>query len=362
MSSAPSVIVDSRNSSENRYIVMKKLGAGAFGTVYLTYLDHSASHSSDTPTSSGHSNDENPEEFAVKETFQDMRYKNREAEILEQLDHPGVIEVHDIFYTEKANQTFLNIAMKYYPGTLHDLLEAKETHRAKLSYADIQWYSLQLFRTCGYLETLSLCHRDIKPQNILVDPKRKVIKMCDFGSAKQLVDSEANKHYICSRFYRAPELLCKSTRYTCSVDLWSVGCCLGEMYLGRPLFNGVNTRHQLRLISDVLGDTPTNYPSRSRSKYTSRRGAKASAVTWMKTLKIAQNAKKLAYPMASKPCADLEFLRSVLQYDPAKRPNLAQTLGHAYYKDIVQGNSHADGQYPKLQWTQHEKNIIRSLR
>jgi serine/threonine protein kinase len=66
----------------------------------------------------------------------------------------------------------------------------------------------------------------------LVDPARQVLKLCDFGSAKHLIQGEANVAYICSRYYRAPELIFGSTEYTFAIDVWSVGCVIAELLLG----------------------------------------------------------------------------------------------------------------------------------
>lgn len=70
---------------------------------------------------------------------------------------------------------------------------------------------------------IGICHRDIKPQNILVNSNNHVLKICDFGSAKRLVPGEPNVAYICSRYYRAPELIFGATEYTTAIDVWSIG-------------------------------------------------------------------------------------------------------------------------------------------
>ena len=75
----------------------------------------------------------------------------------------------------------------------------------------------QLFRSLGYIHTLGICHRDIKPQNLLLDPETGVLKLCDFGSAKHLVWGEPNVSYICSRYYRAPELIFGAIDYTTQI-------------------------------------------------------------------------------------------------------------------------------------------------
>merc|ERR1711865_895765 len=94
----------------------------------------------------------------------------------------------------------------------------------------------QLCRSLAYIHSLGVCHRDIKPQNLLVHPETHLLKLCDFGSAKILVKGEPNVSYICSRYYRAPELIFGATDYTCCIDVWSVGCVLAELLLGVPLF------------------------------------------------------------------------------------------------------------------------------
>lgn len=114
----------------------------------------------------------------------------------------------------------------------------------------------QLFRSLAYIHSLGICHRDIKPQNLLLDPDTGVLKLCDFGSAKHLVKGEPNVSYICSRYYRAPELIFGAIDYTTKIDVWSAGCVLAELLLGQPIFPGDSGVDQLVEIIKVLG-TPT---------------------------------------------------------------------------------------------------------
>lgn len=143
----------------------------------------------------------------------------------------------------------------------------------------------QLFRSLAYIHSLGICHRDIKPQNLLLDPETGVLKLCDFGSAKHLIKGEPNVSYICSRYYRAPELIFGAIDYTTKIgnhrssrmgalnsnrvvfsqfvnrillfsDVWSAGCVLAELLLGQPIFPGESGVDQLVEIIKVLG-TPT---------------------------------------------------------------------------------------------------------
>lgn len=85
------------------------------------------------------------------------------------------------------------------------------------NFFHFQLYMYQLFRSLAYIHSLGICHRDIKPQNLLLDPETAVLKLCDFGSAKQLLQGEPNVSYICSRYYRAPELIFGAINYTTKI-------------------------------------------------------------------------------------------------------------------------------------------------
>jgi serine/threonine protein kinase len=111
-------------------------------------------------------------------------------------------------------------------------------------------------RGIAYMHSMGICHRDIKPQNILIDHGH-VLKICDFGSAKKLLPGEVSVAYICSRYYRAPELIFGATYYTNAIDVWSIGCVIAETVIGRPLFPGDSSINQLIEIIRVLG-SPTH--------------------------------------------------------------------------------------------------------
>ena len=121
----------------------------------------------------------------------------------------------------------------------------------------IKLYAYQMFRALAYIHSLNICHRDIKPQNFLVYPNTHCLKLCDFGSAKEIKrDTKNNVSYICARYYRAPELIFGSTQYDQSIDIWSAGCVLAEIILGQPLFLGDSSTDQLVEIIKIIG-TPS---------------------------------------------------------------------------------------------------------
>ncbi|KAG7251704.1 hypothetical protein CRUP_019703, partial [Coryphaenoides rupestris] len=116
------------------------------------------------------------------------------------------------------DEVYLNLVLDYVPETVYRM--ARHYSRAKqiLPMVYVKLYMYQLFRSLAYIHSFGICHRDIKPQNLLLDPETAVLKLCDFGSAKQLVRGEPNVSYICSRYYRAPELIFGATDYTSSIE------------------------------------------------------------------------------------------------------------------------------------------------
>lgn len=339
MSAAPQ---NTNEKRKRRYLTRKTLGRGAFGTVYLAEEEGTN------------------QVYAVKETFQDARYKNREAGILKTVcKHPAIITVYQMFYTSKKDGKYLNIVMEYMPMSLHDLIQKCALQRQSLPESDIAYYGLQLIRACSHIWRLNICHRDIKPQNIVCDPSSKQIRLCDFGSAKQLNDGEWNKHYICSRFYRAPELLCQLNYYSCAVDCWSVGCVLAEMYLGQPLFGGNNTKHQLKLISKVLGPVPSaKYPDPKTFAATPE--YKISPQQWQQ--RLASNGYQ---PGVSAHGAD--FIRNLVCYIPTQRFDLStlSCLKHPFVTEFVQSAQSTTAApkaklntYPTLQFIENEADLL----
>lgn len=109
--------------------------------------------------------------------------------------------------------------------------------------------------------------------------------MCDFGSAKQLVVGEPNVSYICSRYYRAPELIFGAVDYTCSIDVWSAGCVLAELMMGQPIFPGESGVDQLVEIIKLLG-TPTKESIKEMNpNYTEFKFPTIKAHPWSKVFK-----------------------------------------------------------------------------
>jgi serine/threonine protein kinase len=183
---------------------------------------------------------ETGETVAIKKVYQDKRYKNRELQILKELFHCNVVQMKHAFYTtgDKSDEVYLNVVMDYVPETCYRVMKHYVKMKQSVPNLLVKLYAYQMFRGIAYIHSLGICHRDIKPQNLLIDPSTHILKICDFGSAKRLIKGEPNVSYICSRYYRAPELIFGCTEYTPAIDVWSVGCVVAELMLCQPIFPG----------------------------------------------------------------------------------------------------------------------------
>ena len=124
---------------------------------------------------------------------------------------------------EKQDELYLNLVLEYVPETVYSISRQHQKSKMALPLLYVKLYLYQLSRALSHIHSLGICHRDIKPQNLLVNPVNQQLKLCDFGSAKALVKGEPNVSYICSRYYRAPELIFGSTDYSTAIDIWSQG-------------------------------------------------------------------------------------------------------------------------------------------
>ena len=142
-----------------------------------------------------------------------------------------------------------------------NLLEVLEERPGGLSPDTTRRYVWQLARAVAHCHRLGIVHRDIKPENLLVNPRSdraNALKLCDFGFARPLRAKAGRAaspltDYVATRWYRAPELLLGSTSYGFEVDAWAIGCIMGELIDGQPLFPGESDVDQLYVIQKAMG-------------------------------------------------------------------------------------------------------------
>jgi len=118
----------------------------------------------------------------------------------------------------------------------------------------VQAYSKQLFIALQHMKNHGIIHCDLKPDNILVNRQKNLIRVCDLGSAMYLTEVEITP-YVCSRFYRPPEVIL-GLPYDCSLDMWSIACCIFELFTGKIMFQGRTNNHMLKLHQEIKGKIP----------------------------------------------------------------------------------------------------------
>ncbi|KXZ50454.1 hypothetical protein GPECTOR_16g628 [Gonium pectorale] len=224
-----------------KYEIQQKLGKGAYGVVWKAV---------DRKTR---------EVVALKKIFDafqnatDAQRTFREVMFLQDLNsHDNIIRLLNVLKAE--NDRDLYLVFEYMETDLHAVIRAnilEEVHKQYIMY--------QLFKALKYMHSGELLHRDIKPSNLLLNSDCAV-KLADFGLARSVSQLNAADgqnpiltDYVATRWYRAPEILLGSTKYTFGVDMWSSGCILGELLLGKPLFPGSSTMNQLDRIVEFCG-------------------------------------------------------------------------------------------------------------
>eukprot|EP00919_Chromeraceae_sp_WS-2016_P039036 GHVR01093208.1.p1 GENE.GHVR01093208.1~~GHVR01093208.1.p1 ORF type:complete len:379 (-),score=116.65 GHVR01093208.1:345-1481(-) len=288
------------------YNAERVIGNGSFGIVYQAQVI------------------ETNEIVAIKKVFQDKRYKNRELQIMRDLKHPSIVGLKHAFFTagDKPDELFLNVVMEFMSETVYGVMKHYIKTKSQMPMIYIKLYTYQLARALAHTHYLGVCHRDIKPQNLLVDNKTHTLKLCDFGSAKQLVAGESNVAYICSRYYRAPELIFGATDYTTAIDIWSMGCVVAEMVLGAPLFPGESGVDQLVEIIRVLGTPTREQVTAMNPNYIDFKFPQIKPNPWNKVFK-------------SRASPDvISLVSQLLQYSPCSRLSPMDSLAHPFFDEI----------------------------
>ncbi|CAF0727456.1 unnamed protein product [Didymodactylos carnosus] len=220
---------------ELTFINREKIGQGTFGRVYRARIQQTN------------------EICAIKEVEMEGHFKNRELEILRQVSHTNIINLKSYFNRADNGHDVLCLVLEFLPMSAYMLIRnyRKQNRRAPLLYTKIFCY--QMLRALGYLHSLGIAHRDVKPSNMVLDYDAGVLKLCDLGSAKRLVKGERSVAYICSRYYRAPELLLGCIDYSVAIDAWSAGTVIAEFLNGYPIFRGDDSSDQMYKIIRIMG-------------------------------------------------------------------------------------------------------------
>ncbi|RNA28554.1 cyclin-dependent kinase 16-like isoform X1 [Brachionus plicatilis] len=240
----------------------------------------------------------------------------REVSLLRQLKHANIVTLHDIIYTEKS----LTLVFEYLEK---DLKQYMDDCNNIMSIKNIKLFLFQLLRGLSYCHARQILHRDLKPQNLLIN-QRGELKLADFGLARaKSIPTKTYSNEVVTLWYRPPDVLLGSTDYSTHIDMWGVGCIFYEMVCGKPLFPGTKVEDELYLIFKILG-TPNeeNFPG------------------------VTSNPDFLAYNIPKFPPVSfsnlvprlesdgISILASFLKFDPKKRASAAESMHHSFFSFI----------------------------
>ncbi|CAO3570235.1 unnamed protein product [Mortierella alpina] len=287
----------------DKYQKIEKLGEGTYGIVYKAQ------------------NRETNDVVALKRIRLDNEEEGvpctaiREISLLKELKQPNIVRLYDVLHTEKK----LTLVFEFLDSDLKKFLD---TYSGDIDVLTIKQLMYQLMKGIAYCHEHRVLHRDLKPQNLLIN-KKGDLKLGDFGLARAFgIPVRSYSHEVVTLWYRAPDVLMGSKQYSTSIDIWSAGCIFAEMSSGRPLFPGSSVKDQLLKIFKILG-TPTEE-------------------TWPGVSRLPEY--RPDFPLYSPiplenlvPKLDplgIDLLSRLVSYNPDKRISAEAALTHPYFDEI----------------------------
>uniref|UniRef100_A0A023GBR0 cyclin-dependent kinase n=1 Tax=Amblyomma triste TaxID=251400 RepID=A0A023GBR0_AMBTT len=240
----------------------------------------------------------------------------REVSLLKDLKHNNIVTLHDIVHTEKS----LTLVFEYLEK---DLKQYMDDCGNFLSMNTVKCFLFQLLRGLAYCHGRRILHRDLKPQNLLIN-ERGELKLADFGLARaKSVPIKTFSNEVVTLWYRPPDVLLGSTDYSTSIDMWGVGCIFYEMASGRPLFPGSTVEDELHLIFRTLG-TPTEatWPGiESRTEFLGYRFPRYTPEN------LGSKVPRIGAP-------GVALLLEFLKFEPKMRISAAEAMRHSYFDSL----------------------------
>eukprot|EP01132_Coremiostelium_polycephalum_P003227 gene3227-4040_t len=286
-----------------KYSKIEKLGEGTYGIVYKA------------------KNRDSGDIVALKRIRLDSEDEGvpctaiREISLLKELKHPNIVRLYDVIHTERK----LTLVFEYLD---QDLKKYLDECGGEISKTTIRSFLFQLLKGVAFCHDHRVLHRDLKPQNLLINRKGE-LKLADFGLARAFgIPVRTYSHEVVTLWYRAPDVLMGSRKYSTPIDIWSAGCIFAEMASGRPLFPGSGTSDQLFRIFKILG-TPNEE-------------------IWPSIVELPEYKPDFpvhpAHPLSSIVHGldekGLNLLSRMLQYDPNQRITAANALKHPYFEGL----------------------------
>ncbi|KAH8020057.1 hypothetical protein MRX96_018533 [Rhipicephalus microplus] len=243
----------------------------------------------------------------------------REIALLKELRHPNVVRLLDVVPCDQK----LYLVFEYMAEDLKKHIDRAASCKSSLAVNLVKSYLWQLLQGIAYCHSHRILHRDLKPQNLLIDLEGN-IKLADFGLARAFgLPLRAYTHEVVTLWYRAPEILLGSRFYSTSVDVWSIGCIFAEMLTLKALFAGDSEIDQLFRIFRTLG-TPdeSSWPG-----VTNLPDYKATFPRW--------EPQSLANIIHGLDPDGEDLILQLLVTDPEARVPAKRALSHRYFRDVT---------------------------
>ena len=296
------------------YQAVERLGKGTYGTVYKARKKGCDKF------------------FAIKKIKNELDNEGipstalREIAILKKMKNPNVVNVEGIAFNKKH----IELCLEYCKYDLKKLIDSKKHDSSFYNVKFVKNMMYQLLKGVEHLHSHKILHRDLKPQNILVDDNGWILKLADFGLSR--VYSIPIRPYtkeVLTLWYRAPEMMLGINNYAIGLDIWSIGCIFVELYLGKPFVMGDSEIDQLFKLFQIYGTfNELTLPGYKNFPYFDQ------DFPFWKGIGLKNYLKQRSHII---PIDDTAFnlMEKMLAIDPCKRITCKEALNHPYFNDVV---------------------------
>ena len=283
----------------NRYQITKQLGDGTYGSVLKGC------------------NRQTNEIIAIKKMKKKFYsweecMQLREIKSLSKLHHPNIVKLKEVIREE--NELFF--VFEFMDGNLYDVMKGRDK---LFPESTVRNYMYQIFQGLAFMHKHGFFHRDIKPENMLI--KGDVVKIADFGLAREIRSKPPLTDYVSTRWYRAPEVLLRSVNYNSPIDTWACGGVMAELFTLRPLFPGTSEADEIYKVCSIMGSpTVRSWPE----------GMKLAAQMQFRFPQFLPTPLSQIIPNAS--VEAIALIQDLLRYDPMQRPSSSQSLQYPFFR------------------------------
>lgn len=312
----------------NRYRIIRAVGDGAYGSVLKAV------------------NKKSGEIVAIKKMKKKFYsweecIKLREVRSLKKLKHKNIVKLREVI---RENDE-LYFVFEYLEKNVYEMTKERKKFLPEDSIRSIMY---QVLNGLAFMHKHGFFHRDMKPENLLMTGD--VVKLADFGLAREVRSRPPYTDYVSTRWYRAPEVLLRAVDYSSPIDLWACGAIMAELYSFRPLFPGSSEPDEIFKICAILG-TPTSR--------TWPEGLKLASAMNFRFPRFVRTPLSQLIPNASR--EGLQLMSDMMSYDPKKRPTAAQALQYPYFtnhlRNIAAAHSNFNSTIPTQVSTAAEDTI-----